>query len=43
MSNISVEYVDYHVAGQALQGCLVFPKGAKNQPGVLLAPNSTPS
>ncbi|MDN5681831.1 MAG: dienelactone hydrolase family protein [Ewingella sp.] len=39
MSNISVEYVDYQVAGQDLQGCVVFPKGAKNQPGVLLAPN----
>src|SRR5471030_267995 len=39
MSQINVEFVNYQVDGQDLQGCLVFPEGAKNVAGVLMAPN----
>lgn len=40
MRKISVEFVDYQVEGQSLQGCLVFQKDASGQqPGLVMAPN----
>lgn len=39
MSNVTIESLVYHIAGKAYESRLVYTHGAKEQPGLVMAPN----